>query len=137
MVKLEIKRIIDTVTRKKEQIKIMKDLHDTVKIALEAMKYEILEEDTIKQTLKEIAEMTKKASCNIINHPTTTVKELLNTPNIKIQQLQITKTIACKEIKMHDIVEISTTFKAETIEIQTPQKNYIMITNIIEVKAGW
>jgi len=73
----------------------------------------------------------------MLKHPTTTIKELLNTPNIKIHQSQTIRTITCREIKMYDIVEISTKFKAETIEIQTPQKKYIMITNVEEVRPSY
>jgi hypothetical protein len=132
-----VKRILETALKMKERTKVFREIQETIEITLETMKYELIEENTLNQVLKEIAEITTKMPCNIINHPTTTVKELLNTPNIKIQQLQIMKTIACREIKMYDVVEISTTFKAETIEIQTPQKKYIIISDILEVKPGW
>ena len=132
-----VKRILETALKMKERTKVFREIRETIEITLETMKYELIEENTLNQVLKEIAEITTKMPCNIIKHPSNTAKELLNTPNIKIQQLQITKTIACREIKMHDIVEISTTFKAETIEIQTPQKKYIIITNVEEVKPSY
>jgi hypothetical protein len=131
------KKMIDMVLKRKEQTRIFRDLRETISIALEAMKYEILDENTLKQTLKEIAEVTTKRPCDIIKHPTTTVKELLNTPNIKIQQSQITRTVACREIKPYEIFEVSTTFTIETIEIQTTTKKYIIVTNVIEVKPSY
>ena len=131
------KKMIDTVTRKKEQAKILKDMQDTITIALEAMKYEILEEEQLKNILKEIAETTTRIPCNVINHPTTTVKDLLNTPNTKINQVIRTQTVACSEVKLHEINQLNITFTIETIEIQTPAKRYTMITNIAEVKPSY
>jgi hypothetical protein len=134
--KPEIRKILDTVLRKKEQTRISREIHETITITLETMKHELMEEEQLEQMLREIAETTMKRPCNIIKHPSNNTNVILNTPTIKIQQSQITRTIACREIKLHDILEISTTFKAETIEIETPQKKYIIITNIIKEKPS-
>jgi hypothetical protein len=131
------KNMIDMVIKKKEQLAIFRDIKDTITIALETLKYELLEEEQLKSMLKEIAETTTRIPCNIINHPSTKTKQILNTPIIQINQAIKTQTVACSEVKLHEISEISTTFKAETIEIQTMTKKYIIITNIIEVKPTY
>jgi hypothetical protein len=131
------KNMIDLALKRKEQTRIFRDLRETTTIALETLKYETIEEKQLEQMLKEVAELTTKRPCNILKHPTTTVKEILNTPNIKIQQTLLMRTITCREIKLHDMLEISTTFKAETVEIQITTKKYIIITNIIEVKPSY
>jgi CRISPR/Cas system CSM-associated protein Csm4 (group 5 of RAMP superfamily) len=134
------KKMIDMVIKKKERTAIFRDMKDTITIALETLKYELLEEEQLKNMLKEIAETTTKIPCNIINHPSTKTNQILNTPNIKIQNIIKTQTVVCSEVnsevKLHEIFEISTTFKAEAVEIETPQKKYIIITNIIEVKPS-
>jgi len=131
------KKMIDTVLKRKEQTRIFRDIRETIEIALETLKYELLEEEQLKSMLKEIAETTTKTSCNIINHPTTTVKDLLNTPTTKINQVIRTQTVACSEVKLHEINQLNITFTIETIEIQTPAKRYTMITNIAEVKPSY
>jgi len=131
------KKMIDTVLKRKEQTRIFRDMRETIEITLETLKYEILEEEQLKNILKEIAETTTRIPCNVINHPTTTVKDLLNTPNTKINQVIRTQTVACSEVKLHEINQLNITFTIETIEIQTPQKKYIMITNVEEVKPSY
>jgi hypothetical protein len=131
------KKMIDTVLKRKEQTKIFRDIRETIEIALETLKYELLEEEQLKSMLKEIAKMTTRIPCNVINHPSTKRNVILNTPNIKIQQILLTKTIACREIKLHDIIEVSTTFTIETYEIETPTKKYIIITNVEEVRPSY
>jgi hypothetical protein len=135
--KTTITKMIDIVTKKKEQVKIFREMKDTITIALEAMKYEIFEEDTIKQILKEIAEMTVKTPCNIINHPNKVTNEIHNTPTIKIQSTVKTQTLICSEVKLYGISQLSITFTIETYEIQTPTKRYIIVTDVKEVKPGW
>ncbi len=130
------KKMIDMVIKKKEQTAIFRDMKDTIKVALETLKYELLEEEQLKSMLKEIAEATTKKPCNIINHPSTKTNQILNTPNIQIYQATKTQTLICSEVGLHEIFEISTTFKIETIEIQTMTKKYIIITKIIEVKPS-
>ncbi len=135
--KTVINKIMDTVLKRKERLAIFRDMKDTITITLETLKYEPLEEEQLKSMLKEIAEMTTKAFCNIINHPNPEAKDILNTPNLKIQQLSKTQTLTCSEIGLHSIKQISITFRVETIEIQTPTKKYIMITDIKEVRPSW
>jgi hypothetical protein len=135
--KPETRKIIDTVIKKKERLAIFRDMKDTITIALETIKHEILEEEQLKNVLKEIAEMTVKTPCNIINHPNKTSKEILNTPTIKISQVIKTRTIACSEVKLYGVNQLSITFTIETYEIETPTKKYTIITNIEEVKPGW
>jgi hypothetical protein len=130
------KRILETALKTRERTRVFRELHETIEITLETLKYEPIEEKQLEQILREIAEMTVKIPCNTIKHPSTTPNYLLNTPNIKIQQTLLIRTIACREVKLHDIIEISTTFKAETIEIETPQKKYIIITNVMKVKPS-
>jgi hypothetical protein len=132
-----ISKIVDTVLKRKEQTRIFRELHETITTALEVMKYEVLEEDVLKQTLIEIAETTTKTPCNIVKHPDTEVKDILNTPTLKIQQLLKTQTLICSKIGLHDIKQISITFEVETVEIQTPNKNYIIVTNVKEVRPTW
>ena len=131
------KKMIDTVLKRKEQTRIFRDMRETIEIALETLKYEILEEEQLKDIIKEIAEITTRIPCNVINHPSTKRNVILNTPNIKIQQILLTKTIACREIELHDIIEVSTTFTIETYEIETPTKKYIIITNVEEVRPSY
>jgi hypothetical protein len=128
------KKMINTIMKKKEQTKISKELHESITIALETIKFEVIEEEQLKSMLKEIAETTTRIPCNVINHPSTKRNVILNTPAIKIQQILLTKTIACREIELHDIIEVSTTFTIETYEIETPTKKYTIITRIEEVK---
>jgi len=131
------KKMINTIMKKKEQTKISKELHESITIALETIKFEVIEEEQLEKTLKEIAETTTRIPCNVINHPSTKRNVILNTPNIKIQQILLTKTIACREIELHDIIEVSTTFTIETYEIETPTKKYIIITNVEEVRPSY
>ena len=131
------KKMIDTILKRKEQTKIFRDIRETIEIALETLKYELLEEEQLKSMLKEIAEITTKTSCNIIKHPTTTTKDIVNTPTIKISQIMKTQTLSCSEIKLYGINQINITFTIEAYEIQTPTKKYIIISNILEVKPSW
>jgi hypothetical protein len=116
------KKMINMIMKKKEQTKIFKELHESITIALEAIKFEVIEEEQLEKTLKEIAETTTKTTCNITRHPDTAVKDTLNTPNIKFQAMLKTRTITCSEV--------SITFKFEAIEIQTPNKKYIIIMSV-------
>jgi hypothetical protein len=129
--------MIDTVLKRKEQTRIFRDMRETIAIALEALKYEMLDEDTINQMLKEITKMTVKTPCNIIKHPSNTVKDIVNTPTIKINQIVKTQTLTCSEIKLYGINQINITFTIEAYEIQTPTKKYTIITNIEEVKPSY
>jgi hypothetical protein len=131
-----VKRILETALKTRERTRVFRELHETIEITIETLKYELIEEKQLEQVLREIAEMTVKIPCNIINHPSTKTNQILNTPNIKIQNIIKTQTVVCTEVKLHEIFEISTTFKMETIEIQTMTKKYIIITNIIEVKPS-
>jgi hypothetical protein len=114
--------MIDMVIKKKEQLAIFRDIKDTITIALETLKYEVIEEEQLEQILKEIAETTTKTTCNIIRHPNTAVKEALNTPNIKFRAMHKTRTITCSEV--------SVTFKFEAIEIETPNEKHIIIMSV-------
>jgi hypothetical protein len=131
------KRILETALKTRERTRVFRELHETIEITLETLKHELIEEKQLEQILKEIAEMTVKIPCNIINHPSTKTNQILNTPNLKIQNMIKTQTVVCSEVKLHEIFEISTTFKVEAVEIETPQKKYIIITNIIEVKPSY
>jgi signal transduction histidine kinase len=115
-------KILEIVLKKKEQTRISKELHESITIALEALKYEVIEEEQLEQILKEIAETTTKTTCNIIRHPNTAVKEALNTPNIKFRAMHKTRTITCSEV--------SVTFKFEAIEIETPDRTHIIIMSV-------
>jgi hypothetical protein len=132
-----VTRILETALKTRERTKIFREIQETIEITLETMKYNIMEEKQLDKVLRETAELATKIPCNIIKHPNTTPNYLLNTPFIKIQQTLLMRTIACREIKLHEVSEISTTFKAETIEIETPQKKYIIITNVEEVKPRY
>jgi len=127
-----VKRILETVLKTREQAKTLREIRETIEITLETIKYEVVEEKQLEQVLKEITKIITRTSCNIIKHPNTTPNYILNTPNIKIQQTLLMRTIACT----NNIAEISTTFKVETIEIQTPDKKYVIITNVKEVKPS-
>jgi hypothetical protein len=132
-----IKKMIEIVKKEKEQARIFRDMKDTIAIALKAMRYEMIEEEQLKTVLKEIAEMMTRVFCDVIKHPDTTLNEILNTPTIKIRQTIKTRTLLCSRVSLSGITQLNILFTIETYEIQTPTKQYIIVTDVKEVKPGW